>query len=166
MKRPLPTGRYVKRNAIDYMLAILLVLLLFSFLFRGIGAHLFSREDRSRTAEIVFAIEGVSREAADLLESDDLAFTFLDNGQSLGEVKFKEIKGMLETVNGPNGEPEQVESQTRFTVSFTLTAEGAVARDGHFLLDGTRRLSAGSSRVLLLGDVRYTAKIYQVTISS
>ncbi len=165
MKRPIPTGRYIKRNAIDYMLVILLALLLFSFLFRGIGAWLFSREDRTCRAEVVFAIEGVSREAADLLADTALPFSFLDNGQSLGEVTFKETKPAIDTIIGTNGETEQIESETRFNVFFSLNAEGAAARDGHFLFGGTRRLSAGSSRLLLLGDARYTAKIYQVTIS-
>ena len=164
MKKSMPTGRYVKRNAHDYLLMAVLFLLLFSFLFRGIGAILFAREDRTCRAEIDFVIEGVNREAALLLSISTDPFSFVRGGQELEDVRYEGYAPSYESAIGPDGQPTQQPSQTRFDVTFRLRANGVRARDGHFLLEGYRRISDNSTHLLLRGGAQYTAKIKRVTV--
>ena len=69
------------------------------------------------------------------------------------------------TVEGEDGTLTTVPSESKVDVYFAFIEEGAVAKDGGFLLRGTRRLAAGDRFLLSCGDGRYEAEFLQVQIS-
>ncbi len=156
--------RYIKRNVIDYVLLAVGLLLLLSLALRGIDIYLTQKEDRSCRASISFVVRGVDYETAAELRRAD-AFRFFDSPLSLDDVSFTDMRLSLDTVQGENGELEQVPVPGRYDLSFSASANGIRARDGGFLLSGSRRLATGDSATLVFDASKYTVSFSLVRIS-
>ncbi len=159
--------RYIKRNAIDYILLAVAILLALSLLFRGIGLYLNEHEDRRCTANIAFTVRGVDYDTMRLLQASDTgSFRFTDSSLALRNVLYAGTRKSIDIVEGENGEFEEVELSDRYDVSFTVwNIEGLRARDGGFLLGGVRRLATGDKAELITDDAKYLVSFSLVRIS-
>ncbi len=159
--------RYIKRNAIDYILIAVAVLLLLSLVLRGVGVYLDEHEDRRCTATVSFTVRAVDWETALVLQMNAKpAFRFLDTGMSLDNVSYTGIQKTVDIVEGENGEFEEVSLSGRYDISFTAhNVAGIRAKDGGFLLGGSRRLATGDTAELVADDAKYAVKFSLVRIS-
>lgn len=157
-------GRYVRRNAVDYILIVLAILLLLSVGARFITGEIWKRSDSAATAKITFVVRGVEKENATHLSLLSDAFAFSDNGDVLGEMLFTEKKPTMMTLEQNDGSLVSVPSDTHVDLYFSLIAEGATAKDGTFLFHRARRLAGGDRLLLSYGDGRYEAEFLQVQI--
>lgn len=156
--------RYIKRNAIDYVLLAVLVLLALSLLLRGVDLYLTQNEDRSCTATVSFTVRGLDYETAMALRHAD-TFRFFDSSLSLEGATYVDIRQSTDTVQKEDGSFEEAPLSDRFDLFFSASADGIRARDGGFLLSGVRRLATGDSATLIAEDAKYTVSFSRVQIS-
>lgn len=159
-------GRYIRRNAADYILITLAILLLLSIGARFIAGKLNERTDRTCSASVSFVLRGLeSDEAARLVSAAPIAFSFSDNGSPLALSYYVKQAPTPVTVENADGSLSTVPSESKVDVYFAFVGEGAVAKDGGFLLRGVRRLAAGDRFSLSFGDGRYEGEFLRVQIS-
>ncbi len=157
-------GRYIRRNAADYILITLALLLLLSIGARFIAGKINERTDRTCTAAVSFVLRGLDSEAAErLVATAPLTFSFSDNGTPLAEAYYLKQAPTSVTVENADGTLSTLPSESKVDVYFNFVGEGASAKDGGFLLRGVRRLAAGDRFLLSCGDGRYEAEFLQVT---
>ncbi|MBQ8173845.1 MAG: DUF4330 family protein [Clostridia bacterium] len=159
-----PRGRYVKLNAVDYILIVSLVLLLLTLPIRGILYFRNTTESHACEASVEFVIRRVDEATVGTLQMGDASFCMPD-GATLPQTKVSKIAHTVEYVPNEDGDMEGLESSTVYDVHFTFRAEGARAKDGTFLLFGSRRLSVGESLLLSRASHSYTADFVSVQIS-
>lgn len=157
-------GRYVKRNAADYILIALAVLLLLSIGARFVMSEIIKRSDRACTAKITFVVQGIEKENAAYLATLSSPFTFTDSGEPLGNVQLIEQKPTEVKVEQNDGSFLNLSSDTHVDLYFSFVAEGASAKDGTFLFRRARRLAPLDHLLLSCGDGRYEAEFLRVQI--
>ena len=158
-----PRGRYVKLNAVDYILIISLVLLILTLPIRGILYFSNAAADSTCEASVEFVIRRVDESSRDRLQQDNEPFCMGD-GTPLPKATLHKVTKTTEYVSDGSGEIEGLPSADSYDVHFTLVAEGARAADGTFLLFGSRRLSVGDSLTLTRGAYSYQADFVSVRI--
>lgn len=159
-----PRGRYVKLNAVDYILIISLVLLLLTLPLRGILYFRNTTADRSCEARVEFVIRRVDEATKDRLQADSSVFS-LSDGTALPAASVSKISHTVEYVQDEDGNKEGLPSPTSYDVQFSFRATGTRAKDGTFLLFGSRRLSVGDSLSLSRDGHSYAADFVSVQIS-
>lgn len=159
-------GRYVRRNAADYILLSVVILLLISIGARFIAKQINKNSDQNCTAAISFVLREVDVEAAERLVTEpSYTFSFSDNGTPLALAYYEKKVPSPVTVENEDGTLSTVPSESKVDVYFSFVGEGAKAKDGGFLLRGVRRLASGDRFLLSLGDGRFEAEFLRVQIS-
>lgn len=159
-----PRGRYVKLNAVDYILIVSLVLLLLTLPLRGILYFRNTTVDRTCEARVEFVIRRVDEKTAASLQTGDGSFSLAD-GTALPTATVSKISHTVEYVPDEDGTMQGLPSPTVYDVQFSFRASGTRAADGTFLLFGSRRLSVGDSLSLSRDGHSYTADFVSVQIS-
>ena len=159
-------GRYVRRNAADYILITLAVLLLLSIGARFIAGKINERIDRSCTASITFVLRELDANTATrLTAASPCEFAFSDNGTILAAAYYLKQSPSTVTVENEDGTLSTIPSESKVDVYFTFIGDGAIAKDGSFLLAGVRRLAAGDRHLLSYADGRYEAEFLRVAMT-
>ena len=158
-----PRGRYVRLNAVDYILIVTLVLLILTLPLRGILFLRDSATDKTCRANVEFVIRGVDAEARTRFETASEPF-YLSDGTALSGVTVSRVRHAVEHVTDESGNMQELESPTRYDVYFSTVTEGARAEDGTFLLFGVRRLSIADSMPLSHAGHAYTAVFVSVSV--
>lgn len=158
-----PRGRYVKLNAVDYILIVALVLLLLTLPLRGILYLRTAAEDRSCTASVEFVIRRVDGTVAAALQLASSPFSL--DGTPLPQTTLGKVANTVEYLPDEEGNMQAVTSPTEYDVHFFFLAKGSRAQDGTFLLFGSRRLSVGDRLTLSRDAYSYTADVISVRIS-
>lgn len=159
-----PRGRYVKLNAVDYVLIVALVLLLLTLPIRGILYFRNAAADNTCEANVAFVVRRVDAGTLTTLQTGEEPFCLTD-GRTLPATSLVRIGHTVEYVPDENGNLQAVESPSTYDVYFSFRGEGGRAKDGTFLLFGNRRLSVGESLALTRGAYSYTADLITVQIS-
>ena len=159
-----PRGRYVKLNAVDYILIVSLVLLILTLPIRGILYFSNMAEDRTCEANVEFVIRRVDESTRDRLQNGSEPFC-THSETPLPTVTLYKVTKTTEYVTDENGEIEGLPSADFYDVHFTFLAEGTRAADGTFLLFGNKRLSVGDSLALTRDSHSYRADVISVRIS-
>ncbi len=157
-------GRYIRRNVIDYIVILLAVLLLLSIGARFVAGKLNERGKTAAHATATFVLRGVENENAIYVSTLSSPFLFADNGTTLGQARFVEMRPTTVKVEEGDGSFTTLPSDTHCDLYFTLSVEGTLAKDGTFLLGGARRLSSNDHFTLSLGDGRYESEFLSVQI--
>ena len=159
------TERFVRRNALDYILIILSILLLFSFLGRALSVKLFPLDASTCEAEIAFVIRSVDEETLALLREHSESNFSIAGNTVLKNARLSLITKTKVVVQDKDGNLIEVENLGHYDVTFHVSnAEGMRAKDGTFLLDGGRRLAQGDTLTLICRNAQYTADFVKVRI--
>ena len=89
-------------------------------------------------------------------------FFFADNGAPLAAAYYLKQSPSMVTVENADGTLSAVPADGKVDVYFTFIGDGAIAKDGSFLLAGVRRLAAGDRFLLSYTDGRYEAEFLRV----
>ena len=154
----------MRRNAVDYILLVLVCLLLLSIGARYVMQYLHTREDNTCQARVSFVLRGIPREEAPLVSTLAAPFLFGDNGISLGVPTLIEEKPSMMVLEQNDGTLTSVPSETHVDLFFVTVRDGVRAKDGTFLLDGARRLAAGDRFTLLRAHGQYESEFLSVQI--
>ena len=159
------TSRFIRRNAVDYILIILPILLLVAVLSRGIALYVFPNGSTDCHAEVGFVIRSVDRETLTELNRTAERDFLLAGGECLTGAKVDTVTQTKTVVTDEDGSIIEVESEGLFDITFRVArTSGARAKDGTFLLGGVRRLAVGDSMKVTSDHAEYTVDFVKVRI--
>jgi len=159
------TSRFIRRNAVDYILMILPIILLVALLSRGIAVYVFDPAEAACKAEVGFVIRSVDRTLLDELQENSTRDFAITGGGLLREARITGIVNTKEVVSDGKGNLVEVESEGKYDITFTVAqAEGSQAKDGTFLLGGLRRLAVGDCLNLTCEGAEYPVDFIKVRI--
>lgn len=148
-RRP-PRGRYVKRNVVDYLVILCVVLLFLSLAGRILLRAADQPWNENCRAEVQFVVRDADEETKDALLASGSVFRFGDATDVLAQLV--------------SCEPNPLDSDT-YDLTYTFSGRGHYAADRAFLLDGRTRVTGGDRLTVTQDALSLPIDVIRVRVS-
>lgn len=165
-KQPLQRGKKYRKNLIDLLIILLVIVSVVSFFFRGKLEELMTQAMASDRANIGFVIVDADQKTIDALETGSVLYL---NDDSFGEIGYIEASNAEKIIFRSTENPDttridefvRVTDSTKMKISGTLNVVGA-RKDSGFYINGKNKIAVGMTIELSNKSRSFSVLITQV----